>query len=118
MAWAMGWKPAQETSGTDWMMPFLVPLFEGDPYHAVRYIAQRSIRSLGPQYRFLEFDYMGLAVERENTRKQVVDLWNSQSREPGSRRKELLIDNNGKLDMERWGSLANRRNDQRVNLEE
>ncbi|MEC9353428.1 MAG: ammonia-forming cytochrome c nitrite reductase subunit c552, partial [Planctomycetota bacterium] len=121
MAWAMGWKPAQETSGTDWMLPFLVPLFEGDPYHAVRYIAQRSIRSLDSQYKYLDFEkasFMKLAVDREQMRRDVVGLWEQQARAPETKRKELLFDQAGKLDKNRWSQLVRRRNNQRVNLEE
>ena len=117
----MGWKPAQEASGTDWMLPFLVPLFEGDPYHAVRYIAQRSIRSLNPQYKYSGFEkagYMSLAVKREQMRRDVVGIWERQARSPGTKRKELLFDQDGKLDKVRWGQLVKRRNNQRVNLEE
>ena len=120
-AWAMGWKPAQEASGTDWMLPFLVPLFEGDPYHAVRYIAQRSIRSLNPQYKYSGFEkagYMSLAVKREQMRRDVVGVWERQPRSPATKRKELLFDQAGKLDKVRWGQLVNRRNNQRINLEE
>ena len=121
MAWAMGWKPAQEASGTDWMLPFLVPLFEGDPYHAVRYIAQRSIRSLDSQYKYLDFEkasFMKLAVDREQMRRDVVGLWEQQARAPETKRKELLFDQAGKLDKNRWSQLVRRRNNQRVNLEE
>ena len=37
-AWSMGWGPAQEASGTTWMVPHLGEAL-GDPYDAVRFIA-------------------------------------------------------------------------------
>ena len=45
VAWSMGWKPAQQASGTAWMPPFLAGLMD-DPYEAVRFVASRSIRTL------------------------------------------------------------------------
>src|SRR5690606_33699925 len=45
IAWHLGWEPAQEVSGTDWMPPMLGQLLE-DPYAAVRFIGRRSLRTL------------------------------------------------------------------------
>ena len=56
-AWSMGWGPAQEASGTTWMVPHLGEAL-GDPYDAVRFIAARSLRSL-PGYANLEYDFVG-----------------------------------------------------------
>jgi hypothetical protein len=41
VAWAFGWPPAREASGTDWMVPPLAQLML-DPYPAVRFMAHRS----------------------------------------------------------------------------
>ncbi len=45
MTWAMGWKPAQQVSGNDWMAGYLAGVLDDD-YAAVRLIAYRSLRSL------------------------------------------------------------------------
>jgi len=58
-AWHFGWAPAQETSGNQWLAPFLAPLLQ-DPYGVVRYVAARSLRSLPD---FTDFDYDFLAPE-------------------------------------------------------
>ena len=54
MAWSFGWEDAREASGSDWMVPFLGVLI-ADPYDAVRFIAQRSLRSY-PGFREIEPD--------------------------------------------------------------
>jgi hypothetical protein len=44
-AWSMGWAPAQQAGGADWMVPYLVDLMD-DPYDAVRMIAARSLATI------------------------------------------------------------------------
>ncbi|HTL68448.1 MAG TPA: hypothetical protein VL200_12355 [Lacunisphaera sp.] len=53
-SWSMGWQPAQQASGRDWLYPYL---FTGlnDPYAVVRFIAWRSLRTL-PGYGDFPFD--------------------------------------------------------------
>jgi hypothetical protein len=41
----MGWPAARAVSGEHWLAPFLAETLN-DPYHVVRYIAGRSLRSL------------------------------------------------------------------------
>src|SRR5690606_16978310 len=42
VAWHMGWTPAQQASGRDWLYPYLI--FElNDPYSAVRFISWKSL---------------------------------------------------------------------------
>ncbi len=55
LAWSMGWKPAQEISGTEWTYPYLIRTM-ADPYEAVRFIAHRSLRSLSG-FEDFDFDY-------------------------------------------------------------
>jgi hypothetical protein len=45
IAWALGWEPAQRASGAHWIAPHLGVLLD-DPYDAVRFIAERSLRTL------------------------------------------------------------------------
>lgn len=54
-AWSMGWAPAQQAAGRDWLYPYL---FTGlnDPYAVVRYISWKSLQSL-PGYAGFRFNY-------------------------------------------------------------
>lgn len=72
-AWRMGWAPAREASGTDWMAPFLAQLLE-DPYHAVRKAASNSLAKF-PQFAETGFDYMGSADHLAAVRRLVDDAW-------------------------------------------
>jgi predicted CXXCH cytochrome family protein len=47
MAWHLGWAPALQVSGGDWIPGILVQLLD-DPYAAVRCVAERSLRRVAP----------------------------------------------------------------------
>ena len=45
IAWHMGWSPAVQISETNWLVPYLAETLD-DPYSAVRYIGQRSLKRI------------------------------------------------------------------------
>ena len=94
-AQSMGWAPAQETSGTTWMVPHLGEAL-GDRYDAVRFIAARSLRSL-PGFGNLEFDFVAPEEERVNTAVRVLREWRATPASRQRRDPELLVDANGDL---------------------
>ena len=55
LAWGMGWEPAQEISGRDWLYPFLIYTLR-DPYPAVRFDAWKSLQTL-PGFADFKFTY-------------------------------------------------------------
>lgn len=55
IAWAMGWAPAQQASGRDWLPPYLA-ITLNDPYAAVRYAAWKSLQTL-PGFEDFSFIY-------------------------------------------------------------
>src|SRR5205085_1722539 len=55
VAAAMGWPPAQQASGTNWLTPYLSGLLD-DPYDAVRYVSYTSLRTL-PWLRTLQYNF-------------------------------------------------------------
>jgi hypothetical protein len=55
IAWGMGWKPAQEVSGRDWLYPYLIYTMT-DSYAAVRFDAWKSLQSL-PGFADFPFNY-------------------------------------------------------------
>ena len=55
-SWYMGWEPAREASGSDWMAPYLAEML-ADRYAAVRGIAGESLKTL-PGFGDLDFDYV------------------------------------------------------------
>ena len=66
--WHMGWQPARDVSGSDWLTPYLA---EGltDTYDAVRYIAAKSLKA-APDY-----DYIGPETQRRAARDRVLEAW-------------------------------------------
>src|SRR4029079_17836216 len=72
-AWSMGWKPAQEASGSQWSAPFLIGLLD-DPYDAVRTVAYRSLRSLPGMERFT-YDFMAPHEQRLADVGRALTLW-------------------------------------------
>jgi hypothetical protein len=117
IAWSMGWPPAQEASGSDWLAPFLAQLLE-DPYDAVRFIAYRSLREL-PPYRDFAYDYVGRPEERAAARGQAIEIWRrAQSQTPTQTGPQILIDATGALQLTVLQRLLGERDDRRVNLNE
>jgi predicted CXXCH cytochrome family protein len=116
--WAMGWAPAQQASGTDWLAGYLT-LGLGDTYSAVRLIAERSLRGL-PGFQDIEYDYVATPEEIERSLGPVIARWAKLRRpvpEP-ERAARLLMHADGGLDSARVGSLVARRNERLLELKE
>ena len=94
MAWSFGWESARLASGTEWSPPFLAALLS-DPYHAVRYIAERSLKDL-PAAKGLRYDYMMERSGRNAGMMQVLKNWGTKQGATNSRAApELLIETDG-----------------------
>ena len=94
-AWSLGWAPAQEASGTAWMVPHLAELLT-DPYEAIRYIAYRSIVSL-PHVSSFDYDYVASREERIQRVLPVLQTWQESDLSRHRREPELLVDRDGRL---------------------
>jgi hypothetical protein len=78
IAWAAGWRPAQQASNHTFM-PLLLGTLMDDPYDAVRYIAQRALHSLPDvDARDLTYDFVQRPSEREPVADRVAGLARSQ----------------------------------------
>ena len=74
VAWYMGWEPARQTAGRDWMAPYLAELLS-DPYSAVRGVAERSLRTL-PDFEDLDYDFVAATgIVGEESRARVQTAW-------------------------------------------
>ena len=94
-AQSMGWAPAQEASGTSWMVPHLGEAL-GDRYDAVRFIAARALGSL-PGYANLEYDFVAPEQARVATAVRVLSEWRASPASRQRRDPELLVDADGEL---------------------
>jgi hypothetical protein len=89
IAQAMGWQPAQQASGTNWMPPYLALLLN-DPYDAVRYITGRSLASL-PGYGGLGYDPAAPADQRLTMRRRALERWRDLGGSQGRRNDAQLL---------------------------
>ena len=80
IAWHMGWEPARQASGTNWLLPYLAETLD-DPYAVVRYIGQRSLKQL-PEASKLQYDYIAPATQRTLAKSGLLQRWNADELPP------------------------------------
>ncbi len=73
LAASFGWGPAREASDPTWHGAVLARLLD-DPYHAVRFVADRSLRSL-PEFAAFQYDSRGPAAERVQAVERALQVW-------------------------------------------
>jgi hypothetical protein len=116
-AWSMGWKPAQQASGEGWTTPFLIGLLD-DPYDAVRFMANRSLRTL-PGMQESAYDFMAPHERRLADAGHALTRW--QDHRPAgnpTRSPATLYEPDGSLDATAINRLVGQRDDRRVSLRE
>jgi len=112
-AWHVGWGPARETSGSDWIAPFLAPLL-ADRYAAVRIVAGRSMRTL-PGFEGFPLDDSADPQRLTETARRAWQVWNAS----GTRRRDAaLLTERGGLDGQALSSLLGQRDDRAVGVVE
>ncbi len=114
MAWSMGWDDAKTASGTAWIAPYLVQLLD-DPYDAVRYIAERSLRRISG-FEHLEFDFIGTRRVRADGQDRALEIWRRQTGHKSH--PAVLLDSNGRINLDVFSRLLGQRNDRPVRLKE
>lgn len=114
IAWHMGWRPAMEVSGSDWMVPFLKELML-DPYDAVRFVAGRSL-SRHEGYGDLAYDYVAGAEHLQATARTVEGRWSAAPR--ATRGRSLLQREDGGLESALFARLLSERDHRPVSLNE
>lgn len=116
IAWALGWAPAREVSGTGWM-PLPLGALLNDDYDAVVRIALRTAL-LDPRADGLEAALSDPARTRELV-DRLLAAWEAGGlvAEPGQR-EAVLMREDGSMDQERALSLRMRRNEREIRLAE
>ena len=115
-AWAFGWNPAQEVSGTSWMLPHLTELLN-DSYEAIRFISYRSLRTL-PGYSDVDYDYLAGREERITAVLPILQSWQNSILARRRREPELLVDNEGHLRIDEFTRIFNQRDNRPLFLRE
>ena len=111
---AMERKMAQEASGTDWMLPFLM-FGMLDRHDAIRLISERAYRSLkdAPEIRFDPVNPGAPQARYVSDQLQKVCNELVLKHDPA-----LLIGEDGKFDIEQITNLLQNRNERAVNIQE
>jgi hypothetical protein len=109
----MGWAPAQQASGTNWLAPYLA-LSLDDPYDVVRLIAYRSLRTL-PGFDGFQFNFVAPPQARAAERARALEIW-QRAHALTDRRIDaaLLINPDGTFNTNAVGRLREERNNRRV----
>lgn len=112
-SWSMGWADAQRASGNEWIAPLIARTLN-DPYHAVRLIAYRSIRTL-PGYEDFEVNVLADGSELESGILQAFERW--ENAPLSSSNPAILIDESGSQG-KRIEQLMLQRDDTRIEIAE
>ena len=117
LAWHMGWEPAVQASGADWIGLYLGHLL-ADPYSAVRYIAHRSLRQRQGFQNF-DYDFIANTEELADASRRAVAQWRG-ARSEASRTggPEVLVGSDGSVDWDAFRRLAGQRDDRDMWLRE
>jgi hypothetical protein len=117
VAWSMGWSPAQQAAGREWLVPHLA-ISLNDPYAAVRYVAWKSLQTLPG---FEEFPFVYTASDdvtfaaAGKAYDQSVELLR---RNPVSFAPATLLQPNGRFQTAPYQRLLDGRNNRRIYLVE
>jgi predicted CXXCH cytochrome family protein len=116
-AWHMGYEPAREASGREWMGAYLAFLL-ADPYVAVRRTAERSLETL-PGFAGLETDFVAPAAIAARQQQEALARWQRQvAGRPERSGPHLLLDANGAIDVAAFDRLLAERDHRPVRISE
>jgi hypothetical protein len=115
VAAAMGWPPAQQASGTDWMAPHLAQLLD-DPYDAVRYVGARSLTTL-PGFAGFSYELFAPPADRRQAQLKTMAIWD-RTRRTRAFDPALLFTKSGDVDIPRVFELLKGRSTRRVLMRE
>jgi hypothetical protein len=118
MAWSFGWSDAKQTSGSDWMTPYLSYLM-ADPYAAVRFIAHRSLRRQA-DFATAAYDFLAPPEERTKAAGEIYREWSRAHAGPPRRlaSEQVLIPAPGKINRDVVSRLLRERDNRPVSLRE
>jgi hypothetical protein len=117
VAWHVGWRPALEASGSDWLAPFVARLL-ADPYGVVRYVAEHSLVEL-PGFDGYQYNFLASPDELSEAARGAVRKWQEQQTSPPSRTgADVLISSDGQLDEAAIEELLDNRDNRPVTIKE
>ena len=117
IAWGMGWQNAQQTSGRDWLYPYLFYSLN-DPYAAVRFDAWKSLQTL-PGFSDFSFTYTAAEDYLRETSAGAYEKWLREIRERNATyRPETGLDSDGRFQQDTFQRLRGERDNKPIILAE
>ena len=117
LTWGLGWKPAQEVSGRDWLYTYLIYALT-DRYAAVRFDSWKSLQSL-PGFQDFSFNYTDDSAMLTQGAARALDHWTKNVFKPnGTFPPETALDSQGHPDRAVFERLRNARDEKPLILAE
>jgi hypothetical protein len=117
LAWGMGWSPAQEVSGRDWLYPYLIYTLT-DRYAAVRFDAWKSLQTL-PGFSNFAFTYTEDESSLTRAAARALDHWSREVRPQNAVfPPESALDVQGRPDRDVFSRLRDARDEKPIVLAE
>jgi Cytochrome c554 and c-prime len=117
IAWGMGWQNAQQTSGRDWLYPYLFYSLN-DPYAAVRFDAWKSLQTL-PGFSDFSFTYTGADDYLRETSASAYEKWLHEIRGRSvTYPPETILDSDGRFQQDTFQRLRDERDNKPIILAE
>ena len=115
-SWHFGREESRAAAGTNWMAPFLITMLD-DPYHAVRYIGEQSLRSL-PEFidQPFEYDRYAASPKRRRLGQKLMLIWEQGNFRPQG--DSILFPKAGQLDRQAFRQIFRQRNNRVMDLRE
>ncbi len=115
--WAAGWLPAQQASGSEWLIPFFAELLV-DPYPAVRFMAYHSLKTI-PGYETWEYNFLDPERERIRHKVALLEYWYERwKKKPHRSGEALLIDAEGRINWPEFDRLLKNRDHREISISE
>jgi hypothetical protein len=86
-----------------------------DPYSAVRYITQRSLRRYSGFENF-SYDFIAPTVERAQARDRALEIWRGTASPTNRPRDSVLLQPNGLVQEDKVKGLLDQRDNRRMEL--
>lgn len=117
VVWSMGWAPAQQAAGRDWLYPYLI-FGLNDSYAAVRFMAWKSLQTL-PGFAGYAFDFtVDDARQKEALAGAYRQWWNELRPAGGGFRAQTILEPAGRFRTDVFERLLNQRDNRQVFLAE
>lgn len=114
--WSMGWAPARQASGEDWIPPVLATLLS-DSYGVVRYVGEKALRSFAGLEN-MEYDFLASRDELNRAPEKLRQNWKVEKALDPEKAARLLMTEQGTIKRRDLFTLLQKRDNRPVTIKE